>query len=422
MKSIKADDILSIIGPKARIGLGNACADPQSLTESLILNRSSFEDIELYGMIHYWTNRFIKLNMWEHFKLNVFMVDKFTVNGVKKGYTRYIPCRYSRIPELFLKEHIQLDAALISVSPPNSKGDCSFGVSSDFTQAMAKSAKTVIAEVNKQMPRVYGDNFINVNEIQYALHTDRPLPQVDSGTLGEIDLKIAEVASQLIEDEATIQIGIGKLSEAVLEQLHDRKRLGIHSGLLAEGVIDLIKKGAVDNSCKGLKNGKTITTTIVGTNRLYEFVHRNRAVESYPSNYTHNQVTLSKLNRLHSINSAIQVDLTGQVNAETVGELQVSGVGGQTDFVCGAALSKGGKSIIVLSSVSKDEKKSKIVPCLDSGASVTSLRHDIDYIVTEYGIAYLRGKTLNERARALIKIAHPKFRDWLELERRRFYS
>lgn len=422
MKTIKPDDIASIIGRKAKIGLGNACAEPQSLIDSLIRNRSSFEDIELYGMIHYWTDRFTKYKMWEQFKFNVFMVDKFTVKGVKKGYTGYIPCRYSRIPELFLKGHIRLDAALISVSPPNSKGECSFGVSSDFTKAMAKSSKTVIAEVNQQMPWVYGDNFINVDEIQYALETDRSLPQIHSGTLSELDLAIARIVGQLIEDEATIQIGIGKLSEAVLEQLHDRRRLGIHSGLLTEGVIDLINKGAVDNSCKGLKNGKTITTTIIGTDRLFEFVNRNRDLESYPSNYTHNQMTLAKLNRLHSINSAIQVDLTGQVNAETVGELQVSGVGGQTDFVCGAALSKGGKSIIALSSVSKDEKKSKIVSFLDRGASVTSLRHDIDYVVSEYGIAYLRGKTLNERAKALIKIAHPKFRDWLESERRRLYS
>ncbi|NQU02714.1 MAG: 4-hydroxybutyrate CoA-transferase [Syntrophaceae bacterium] len=422
MERIKADNIVGIIGRKAKIGLGNACAEPQSLIDSLIRRRDLFEDIELYGMIHYWTDRFIKYNMGEHFKFNVFMVDKFTVKGVKKGYTRYIPCRYSGIPDLFLKGHICLDAALISVSPPNAKGDCSFGVSSDFTKAMANSAKTVIAEVNHQMPWVHGDNVINVDEIQYAFETDRPLPQIPSGKLSEIDFKIAKVASQLIEDEATIQIGIGKLSEAVLEQLHDRRRLGIHSGLLAEGVIDLIKKGAVDNSRKGLKNGKTVTTTIIGTNRLFEFVHRNRTLESYPCNYTHNQITLSKLNRLHSINSAIQVDLTGQVNAETVGELQVSGVGGQTDFVCGAALSKGGKSIVVLSSASKDEEKSKIVPCLDRGAAVTSLRHDVDYVATEYGVAFLRGKTLDERARALIKIAHPKFRDWLESKRRRFYS
>jgi 4-hydroxybutyrate CoA-transferase len=421
MERISQDDLAYLIYPQSKIGIGNACAEPQSLVDSLIRNRNSFEDVEIYGMIQYWTDRFVKNKMWKHFSLNVFMVDRFTVIGMKEGYTRYIPCRYSGIPGLFINGDICLDAALISVSPPNSRGDCSFGVSCDFTKAMAKNCKTVIAEVNQQMPWVYGENFINVSEIQYALVTDRSLPQITSGEFNDIDLKIAQNASQLIEDEATIQIGIGKLSEGVLQQLHDRRRLGIHSGLLAEGVVDLINKGAVDNSRKGLKNGKTVTTTIIGTDRLFEFVHKNRSVESYPSSYTHNQVILSKLNRLHSINSALQVDLTGQVNAETVNEIQVSGVGGQTDFICGAALSKEGKSIILLSSVSRDGEKSKIVPFLDRGASVTSLRHDVDYVVSEYGVAYLRGKTLNERAKALISIAHPKFRGALERERRRFY-
>jgi 4-hydroxybutyrate CoA-transferase len=185
--------------------------------------------------------------------------------------------------------------------------------------------------------------------------------------------------------------------------------------------VDLVKKGIIDNSRKGLKNGKIVTTTMIGTDKLYGFVHKNKAVEAYPSNYTHNQVTLAKLNRLHAINSAIQVDLTGQVNAETVGLTQVSGVGGQTDFVCGAALSPGGKSIIVLPSASTSGKRSRIVPFLDTGASITSLRHDIDCIVTEHGVAHLRGKTLQQRARALIDIAHPRFRDWLDGERRRLY-
>ena len=421
MKKIDPDDIVDIIRPGSKIGLGNACAEPQTLIDSLLRNKDRFKGIEIYGMIHYWTERFIKEKMGEKLKFNVFMVDKFTVKGIREGFTEYIPCRYSRIPELFTEGYICLDAAFISVSPPNSDGNCSFGVSSDFTQAMAKSARTVIAEINQQMPYVYGDNFINTKEIHYSFETDRQLPQVSSGRLGEVDVKIAKTVSQLIEDGATIQIGIGKLSEAVLEQLHDRRRLGIHSGLLSEGVVDLIRQGAVDNSCKGLKNGKTVTTTIIGTDKLFQFVHCNKAVESYPSNYTHNQVTLAKLKGLHAINSAIQVDLTGQINAETVGGLQVSGIGGQTDFMSGAALSKGGKSIIALSSVSKDGLKSKIVPCLDRGASVTSLRQDVDYVVSEYGAAYLRGKTLSERSKALIQIAHPEFRDWLESEKRRLH-
>ena len=421
MEKIKADDIVDIIGPKAKVGLGNACAEPQTLIEALINNRERFETIEAYGFINYWTEQFVQHNMGERFKLKVFMVDRFSVDGVKKGYTEYIPCRYSGIPALFLKGHIPLDVALISITPPNAKGDCSFGVSSDFTKAMAISAKTVVAEVNHRMPWVYGDNLINQNQIDYMIETDRPLPQVRREELSDLDRRIGGYVSQLIEDGSTIQIGMGRLSEAVLESLHGKRWLGVHSGLLPEGIVDLVEKGVIDNSQKGLKNGKIVTTTIIGTDKLFEFVHNNRSVESYPSNYTHNQVTLAKINKLHSISSAIQVDLMGQINAETVGGIQVSGVGGHTDFVCGAALSKGGKSIIVTSSASTNEKKSRIVPFLDKGSSVTSLRHDIDYVVTEYGIAFLRGKTLNERAKALIQIAHPKFRDWLELERSKVF-
>lgn len=421
MEKIKADDIVDIIGPKAKVGLGNACAEPQTLIEALIDNRHRFETLEIYGFINYWTERFVQYNMGKRFKLKVFMVDRFSVDGIKKGYTEYIPCRYSGIPALFLKGHIPLDVALISITPPNAKGDCSFGVSSDFTKAMAISAKTVVAEVNHRMPWVYGDNFINQNQIDYMIETDRPLPQVRREGLSDLDRRIGGYVSRLIEDGSTIQIGMGRLSEAVLESLHGKRWLGVHSGLLPEGIVDLVEKGIIDNSQKGLKNGKIVTTTIIGTDKLFKFVHNNRSVESYPSNYTHNQVTLAKINKLHSISSAIQVDLTGQINAETVGGIQVSGVGGHTDFVCGAALSKGGKSIIVTSSASTNEKKSRIGPFLDKGSSVTSLRHDIDYVVTEYGIAFLRGKTLNERAKALIQIAHPKFRDWLELEKSKVF-
>ncbi|MFZ3045823.1 MAG: acetyl-CoA hydrolase/transferase C-terminal domain-containing protein, partial [Desulfatirhabdiaceae bacterium] len=264
-------------------------------------------------------------------------------------------------------------------------------------------------------------NFINLKKIHYAVETDRALPQVPTKSLDEKVRRISKFASQLIDDGATIQIGIGKLSEAVLEELHDRRWLGVHSGLLSEGIVDLIKCGAVDNSRKGLKNGKTVTTTIIGTDKLFKFADRNKSLESYPCDYTHHQVTLSRINALHAINSAIQVDLTGQINAETMGSLQVSGVGGQTDFICGAALSKGGKSIIVISSSSSDGKVSKIVPFLDRGAAVTSLRHDVDYVVSEYGIACLKGKTLNQRAKALINIAHPKFMEWLEVERSKLF-
>jgi len=421
VKEIREEDIADIIGPKASIGIGNACAEPQTLIDSLITSNDRFEALEIYGMIHYWTERFVRHNLGERFTLKVFMVDKFTVDGIKKGYTEYVPCRYSEIPELFQKGLIRLDVALISLSAPNARGNCSFGVSSDFTTAMASSAKVVIAELNHQMPWVFGNNLINIRDVDYILETDRRLPQIFPETLTAQDRQIGSHVSQLIEDGATIQIGLGRLSEAVLASLSEKRWLGFHSGLMSDGVVDLVNKGIIDNSRKGLKNGKIVTTTMIGTDKLYGFVHKNKAVEAYPANYTHNQLTLAKLNRLHAINSAIQVDLTGQVNAETVGLTQVSGVGGQSDFVCGAALSRGGKSIIVLPSASSSGKRSRIVPFLDTGASITSLRHDIDCIVTEYGVAHLRGKTLKQRARALIDIAHPRFRDWLDGERRRLY-
>ena len=418
MEKLKPEDIPHIIGPQARIGIGNACAEPQTIVDILVQEKDHFESLEIYGMIINWSERFVRHHLEDNFKLKSFMVDRFTLEGIKRGTVEYIPCRYSQIPGLFLKGIIPLDFALISVSPPNSKKNCSFGVSVDFTLAMAKSAKTVIAEINEQMPHVYGGSYINVSEIDYFIESDRVLPQLPGGKPRETDKQIGTHVANLIDDGATIQIGIGRLSECVLSSLYHKRRLGVHSGLLTDGFVDLVEKGIVDNSCKGLKNGKIVTTTMVGTNRLFRFVNQNRQVESYPSDYTHNQVTLAKINRLHAINSAIQVDLMGQVNAESVGGVQVSGVGGQTDFICGAALSKGGKSIIVTQSSSSNEERSKIVPCLEQGSSVTSLRHDVDFVVTEYGIAHLKGMTLRERARALISVAHPKFRDWLEVDRR----
>ena len=417
MKKITAGDMPSVIGSRSRIGLGNACAEPQTLIEYLIENKDSFEALEIYGMIQYWTNRYFRENLWEKFKLKVFMVDRFTLEGMKKGFTEYIPCRYSNIPELFTKGYIRLDVALISVSPPNSQGNCSFGVSSDYTTAIARSAKTVIAEINQQMPWVYSNDYINVNEIDYCIETDRQLPQVKSEPFNEYDKKIGANVSLLIDDGATIQIGLGRLSEAVLASIAGKRRIGVHSGLMTDGIVELMEKGVIDNSNKVLKTGKTVTTTMIGTDKLYKFLHRNRKIEAFPCSYTHNLVTLAKVNRLHAINSAIQVDLSGQINAETVARNQVSGVGGQSDFINGASLSRDGKSIIILPSSSKGASISRIVPYLDKGAAVTSLRHDIDYVVTEQGIASLRGKTLKERAKALIEIAEPKFRVWLDSER-----
>jgi len=419
LEKIKIEDIPDIIGRKAKVGIGNGCAEPKNLVDSLVSYRTYFDCITVYGMILFTTQNLFKQDDSGRFRLKSFMLDKITARGLAKGYVDYIPCRYSQIPKLFLSGQLQVEVALVSVSMPDDHGNCSFGVSSDFTKAMARSAKVVIAELNYQMPFVYGNNSINRKEIDYFIESDNPLPQVPPPKLREVDYRIGRLVANIIDDEATIQIGIGKISEAILSFLNTKKRLGIHSGLLTDGVVPLLKKGIIDNSRKGLNNGKVITSTMMGTEVLYKFVHKNRSIESYPSDYVHNQVTLAKLNRLHAINSALQVDLSGQVNAETINGIQMSGVGGQSDFVAGASLSKGGKSIIAIESSYGTKNNSKIVPCIEKGGAVTSLRHDVDYVVTEYGVAHIRGKSLQERARALINIAHPQNRDWLGFERRR---
>ncbi len=416
MRELHDLDVLAErVGPTVRIGIGNGCAEPRALIDLLVQHPPRFEHVEIYGMIHFSSMELMRFVEENRFKLSSFMVDKHTARGLSTGCVDYIPCRYSRIPELFRRRILPVDVALVSLTPPDKDGTCSFGVSSDFTTAMARSATLVVAELNPRMPRVGGDNFIHVHEVDYGLESDRALPQAPRPEIRPVDLEIGRNVAGLIEDEATIQVGIGRLSEAVLSCLGDRRRLGFHSGLMTDGFVDLIRKGVADNSRKGFKEGKTVTSTMLGTDKLFAFVHRNDEVEAFPSDFTHHQAVLQKVKNLHAVNSAIQVDLTGQVNAETIQGLQVSGVGGQTDFICGAALSQGGKSIVALPSCSGDGRRSKIVPSLDPGSAVTSLRHDVDYVVTEYGVASLKGKSLRSRARALIEIAHPRFRESLEI-------
>ena len=405
-----------MIPPDAVIGLGNACGEPQTLIEGLIGACTRFKSAQLIGMIQFSSQYIWKMDRGAHFKWKTFMMDPFLVEAGKEGKADYIPCRYSEIPLLFSEKMLPLDVALVSVSPPSSDGRMSLGVSVDNTFAMAKAAKMVIGEINQQMPWVEGETFLYPPQIHYAIQTDRPLPQINTETFTEADRKIGNYVASLIPDGATIQFGIGRISHSFLASLRGKKHLGIHSGLLVDEIVDLVESGAIDNSRKFLHRGKTIGTTMIGTDRLYRFVDRNPDVESYPSSYTHNASILAQLNHLYSINGALQVDLSGQVNAETVRGIQVSGIGGQSDFVQGARFSRGGKSIIALSSTTPEAKTSRIVAHLEQGAAVSSLRHDVDYVVTENGIASLKGKSLRERTRALVEISHPSFRETLEAD------
>jgi 4-hydroxybutyrate CoA-transferase len=281
---------------------------------------------------------------------------------------------------------------------------------------MIKAAKMVIAEMNQQMPWVGGETFLYPSAIHYSIETDRSLPQVDTETLTETDHKIGNFISSLIPDGATIQFGIGKISRSFLAALRGKRHLWTHWGLLIDEVVDLVEAGVVDNSKKNVNRVKIVGTTMMGTDRLFRFVDRNPDTESYPSSYTHNASILAQLDNFYSVNGALQIDLSGEVNSETLAGVKVSGIGGQSDFVQGARLSKRGKSIIALPSTTPNGEKSRVVARLERNAAVSSLRHDVDYVVTEYGIASLRGKSLRERARALIEVAHPFFRESLDAQ------
>jgi 4-hydroxybutyrate CoA-transferase len=422
MKIINAREAISIIPKNAVIGLGHACGEPQTLIEALIESRSRFHNAQLIGMVQFCTRRIWDADHGERFKWKSFMMDPPLIEAASGGLADYIPCRYYEMSSLFVNKNLNLDVALISVSAPGKDGAMSLGVAVDHTLAMARSAKMVIAEINRQMPRVNGETFLNSSQIHYGVESDRPLHQVNGKAPNETERKISEHIASLIPDGATIQFGIGKIPHALMPALRGKKHLGVHSGLLIDGVVDLMEAGVVDNSQKTLHCGKTITTTMIGTDRLFRFVSNNPAVESYPSSYTHNPAVLAQIDHLYSINEALQVDFSGQVNAETIDGIQIGGIGGQADFVPWAHLSGGGSSIIALPSTTQNGKTSRIVVQFERGSAVSSMRYDVDYVVTEYGVASLRGKSLKERARVLLEISHPAFREELEAEHLNFLS
>lgn len=422
MKIVKLEEAIALIPPDGIIGLGNACGEPQTLMDGLTEAHTRFKGAQLIGMIQLSSKRIWEIDRGTHFTWKTFMMDPTLTEAARAGKADYIPCRYSEIPLLFSEKILPLDVALISVSPPGPDGRMSLGVSVDHTFAMAKAAKMVIAEINQQMPWVEGETFLSASQINYAIESDRSLPQMVTKGLSEAERKIGDCIATLIPDGATIQFGIGTISHSFLATLKGKKNIGVHSGLLIDGIVDLVEAGVIDNSRKNLNHGKIVGTTMVGTDRLFRFVDKNPNVEAYPSSYTHSSAILAQLNHFHCINGALQVDLSGQVNAETLGGVQVSGIGGQSDFIHGARFSKGGKSIIALPSTTQDKKTSRIAAHLEKNAAVSSLRHDVDYVVTEYGVASLRGKSLRERAQALIEISHPHFRKTLEDECLKIFS
>jgi 4-hydroxybutyrate CoA-transferase len=411
-KLVSPEEAVKNIKSGDRLVVGHAAGEPQTLIDAMIENRNSYENVEIVHMVAMGKSKYVEKGMEKHFRHNSLFVGNTTREAVKEGRADYIPVFFSEVPGLF-KDLLPVDIALVQVSIPDEHGYCSFGVSVDYTKEACKNAKIVIAQVNKYMPRTLGDCFIHVSEMDFIVEKDEPIIELTPPKIGDAEREIGKYCASLIKDGDTLQLGIGGIPDAVLSSLYDKKDLGIHSEMFSDGVVDLVKAGVINNSKKTFLPNKMVATFLMGTKKLYDFVHNNPMVEMRGADFVNNPTVIMRNDNIVCINSCVQVDLMGQVVSDSIGNMQISGVGGQVDFVRGAAMSKNGKSIIAMSSTVKG-KVSKIVPIIDEGAAVTTSRNDVDYIVTEYGIARLKGKNLRQRAEALINIAHPDFRDELK--------
>ena len=405
-----------------RIFIGSNAAVPNALIQDLIEKSADLHDIEAVHILTLSDNVWVEPQHKNLFKVNALFIGGNKVrDAIAEGRADYTPCFLSEIPRLFGENVLPLDAALIMVSPPDEYGYCSLGVSVDVVSSAVKHAKYVIAQINPQMPRTNGHSFVHINQIHAWMEQTQALPELAPPVLDRVTEQIGQYVAMLIENGATLQLGIGKIPDAVLRYLGNHKDLGIHSEMISDGIIDLMVKGVINNRKKTFHQGKTITTFCMGTQRLYDFVDGNPHVEFYPSEHVNSPVNIARNDNMISINSAIEVDLSGQVVADSIGYQFFSGIGGQVDFIRGASLSKGGKPIIALPSTTKDGGISKIVPHITEGSGVVTSRGHVHYVVTEYGIANLRGKSIRERALELIRVAHPDYRAQLLNEVRKHY-
>ncbi len=404
---------LSHIRPGNRIFVGTGCAVPSLLVKTLETIGSKLRDTEIMHILTVGDTPYTNEQFCDNFRCNAFFIGQNTRAAIAEGRADYTPVFLSDLPQLFRSGSIPIDVALIQVSPPDDHGFCCFGISVDVVKSASESATIVIAEINPNMPRTWGDSLISIDKIDVLVENDTPLPEVHSPPPDEIAERIAKNISRYIEDGSTIQMGIGTIPEAITKFLKDKKDLGVHSEMISDGVVDLWEAGVITNRKKTIHQGKIIASLGMGTKRLYDFVNNNPAVEFHPSEYVNNPYIISLNDRMVALNSALEVDLTGQVTAESLGHLFYSGIGGQADFMRGAAKSNRGKPIIALPSTAKNGTISRIVPHLSEAAGVVTSRGDVHYVVTEYGVALLHGKSIRERAIALINIAHPAFRDKL---------
>jgi acyl-CoA hydrolase len=423
-KLVTAREAVSCVESGMRVYIHPGCAEPEALVEALIGRAAFVKDVEVMHLLTMGASPYCVPEMAAHFRHNALFVGGNVREAVNDGRADYTPIFLGEVEALFESGEMPIDVAFIQVSPPDSHGYCSFGVGVDCTLTAAKCARHVVAQVNAQMPRSYGDSFIHVSKIDAIVELSRPLCEMKVQPSSELFRTIGERVASLIEDGAVLQCGIGGIPDAVLLNLMDRKDLGVHTELLSDNIIPLIEADVVNGQRKNVKPRKVIVGFVLGTKKLFDFIDENPIFEFHPSAYTNDPFRIAQNDRMVAINSAIEVDLTGQVCAESIGPQFYSGFGGQLDFIRGAARSKYGKPIIALPATAKHDTVSRIVPRLANGAGVLTTRADVHYVVTEYGVAYLHGRTVRQRAESLIQIAHPKFHDELYdyCERQRWFQ
>ena len=412
-KLTTADEALQAVRSGMRVYIQPGCAEPETLVEALMRRGPNVYDVEIVHMMTMGCAPYVAPEMAGHFRHNAMFIGPNVRDAINDGRADYTPIYLAEIEQLFESGAMPLDVALLQLSPPDSHGFCSFGVGVDTSLTAARCARHVVAQINNQMPRTYGDSFIHTSKINAFVESSRPLCEMKRPTITRVHTAVAKNVAGLIEDGAVLQTGIGGIPDAVLPFLMDRKDLGAHSELVSDGVVPLIEAGVLTGARKTFKPRKIIVGFAIGTRALFEFVDNNPVFEFHPTAYTNHPASIARNDKMVAINSALQIDLTGQVCSDSIGNQFYSGIGGQVDFLKGASYSKGGKPIIAISSTAKNDTISRIVPMLSPGAGVVTSRGLVRYVVTEYGVAYLHGKSIRERAQALIEIAHPKFRNEL---------
>ncbi|MGD8858866.1 MAG: GNAT family N-acetyltransferase [Myxococcales bacterium] len=409
-KKAAAEDALSHVSSGQRVFVGSGCAAPQTLVRALCDNAPHLNDVEVVHLLTAGKADYVGGEFSESFRHNAFFIGPNVRDAVRDGQADYTPIFLSEIPHLIRSGQRAVDVALISVSPPDRAGYCSMGINVDIQRAACDSASLVVAEVNPRMPRTFGDSAIHLSEIDYWVEVDTPLIELEPTPRDEVTERIGAFVARLVDNGACLQAGIGGIPAAALRRLTDKRDLGVHTEMFTEALLPLIENGNVTNKHKAVHPGKTVTSFVMGSRALYDFLDDNPGVSFFASDHVNDPRVICQNDRVVAINSALQVDLTGQVCADSMGHRFYSGIGGQVDFVRGAAMSRGGKPIIALPSTAKGGSISRIVPTLDEGAGVVTSRGDVHYVVTEYGVAYLHGKTIRERALSLIGVAHPDFR------------